>query len=236
MMVDTNALVKGLNPYSMALQPQYTNEYGIIYPLLVWPWAKLFGTTILVHRIVTAFFLLACCVLIFLVLKKLKIPALLNSWAVLMFYASLLYPGTSTPCIDPGSTGLFLFLLTIFVPWFCQYSYKSLIISVLCGILAFYTKQYTMLGIFIMASYVFLFISKGKGLFYGFLWLVLAVISVITINQIFPAYFDNCFFTEFNMAHSWSSMDRLNLQIPFIFHNCIGDPDFDRGLHFRILL
>ena len=58
MMTSTDALVKGLNPYDMSLQPQLMNQYGIIYPLLVWPWAKIFGTTMLIHRMVTAFFIL----------------------------------------------------------------------------------------------------------------------------------------------------------------------------------
>lgn len=213
MMTSTDALVKGLNPYAMALQPQYVNEYGIIYPLLVWPLAKIFGTTILIHRIVTAISILISCLLIFLVLVRMRIPILLNIWAILMLYSSLLYPGTSTPCIDPAATGMFLFLVTIFVPWFCRYSYKSLIISMLCGILAFYTKPYLVLGIPIIGSYLFLFVSKEKGLFYTFLWLLLTLLSVILVNQTLPAYFDNCFFVSANMGPSWESMDRLYLQI-----------------------
>ena len=37
MMTNTGALVKGLNPYDMSLQPQLMNPYGIVYPLLAWP-------------------------------------------------------------------------------------------------------------------------------------------------------------------------------------------------------
>ena len=101
------------------------------------------------------------------VLQRMSVPVLLNIWAVLMFYSSLMYPGTSTPTIDPGATGELFLLLTIFVPWLCKYSYKSLIISVLFGILAFYTKVYTFLGAIIMLSYLFLFISTPKALFMG---------------------------------------------------------------------
>jgi hypothetical protein len=217
-MTTTQALVKGMNPYAFVLQPEYTNVYGIIYPLLVWPWDKLFGTTLLVHRIVTAVFIMASCVLFFLVLKKMKVPLLLNMWAVLMLYASWLYPGTSTPCVDPAVTGMFLLLLTIFIPWFCRYSYKSLVISVLCGVLAFYTKQYTMLGTVIMGLYLFLFISKLKGIFYGILSLALASLSAVMVNRLFPAYFDNCFFGHINMEPSWSTMERLYMQINLYSH------------------
>lgn len=213
MMTSTDALVKGLNPFDMSLQPWIMNQYGIVYPLLVWPWAKLFGTTILVHRIVSAFFVLASCFLLSLVLKRMTIPVLLSFWAVLMFYASLMYPVTSTSTIDPGATGLFFFLLTIFIPWFFEYSYPSLILSVLFGIIALYTKLYFFLGVFMLLPFLFIFVSKIKGVFYGLSLLAILTISIIVVNQILPAYFDNCFFSSINMGPSWSSMERLHEQI-----------------------
>ena len=213
MMTSTDALVKGLNPYDMSLQPRLMNQYGIIYPLLTWPLAKLFGTTILVHRTVIAFCILTSCSLIFFVFQRMSVPILLNIWAVLMFYSSLLYQGTSTPTIDPGAVGTLFFLLTIFIPWFCKYSNKSLILSVIFGILAFYSKMYTFLGAFVMASYLFLFVSKKKAVLYGFLLLIFLIISIELVNHIFPAYFDNCFFAAINMGPSWSSMIRLHEQI-----------------------
>jgi len=213
MMTTTDALVKGLNPYDMSLQPRFMNQYGIMYPLFVWPWAKLFGTTILVHRAVTGFFILASCTLMFFVLNRLSVAFLLNCWAVLMLYASLLYPVTSTPTIDPAATGMFFMLMTIFIPWFYKYSNKSLIISILFAILAFYTKLYTFLGAIIMISYLFIFISKRKSLFYGFLLLILMVISILIMNHCCSAYFDNCFFAALNMGKDWSTMERLYLQI-----------------------
>jgi len=213
MMTNTDALVKGTNPYDMSRQPQYMNPYGIMYPLLVWPWAKLFGTTIFIHRTVTAFFIMASCVLMFLILKRMKVSVLLSLWAVLMFYASLVFPGTSTPTIDPGAVGMFFMLLTIFIPWFCKYSYRSLAISVVFGIMAFYTKPYAFLGTIVMSSYLFLFVSRVKGLLYALLLFVLSAISVSAVNSLLPAYFDNCFFTSLNMAPAWSTMERLYLQI-----------------------
>jgi hypothetical protein len=212
MMVSTQALLKGLNPYAISLQPQLMNQYGIVFPLAVWPWAKVFGPTMLVHRAVLAFFILACCALVFLVLQKMKIPYVLNFWAVLMLYGSLLYPGTSTP-VDPGAMGTFFFLLTVFIPWLGKYSYPSLVLSILCALLAFYTKAYVFLGAMIMVSYIFLFVSKFKGVFYGLVLGSLSLISVIAVNHLFPAYFDNCFFASLNMSHAWASTERLHEQI-----------------------
>ena len=213
MMSNTDALVKGLNPYDMALQPKYANGYGIVYPLVVWPFAKAFGTTILVHRLVTAFFLLSSCALIFLVIQRMKIPVLLNIWAVLMLYASLLYPGTSTATIDPGATCQFFFLATVLVPWLDRYSAKSLGLSILCGIIAYYTKPYALLGIPVMASYLFFFISKKKGMYYAAAAALLAIASVFIVNNALPSYFDSCFFAMANMAPAWSTVKRLQMQL-----------------------
>ena len=213
MMSSTLALLKGLNPYDISLQPQFMNQYGIMYPLSVWPLAKLFGCTILIHRTVCAFSILASCLLIALVLKRMSVPIVLNLWAILMLYSSWMYPGTSTPTIDPGATGMFLFLLTIFIPWLGKFSYRSLILSLIFGVLSFYTKIYTFLGVFIILSYLFLFISKKKAIIYGFLLLILMVISVGFVNRIFSTYFDNCFFAALNMGPSWSTMQRLKEQL-----------------------
>jgi hypothetical protein len=212
MMTTTDALVRGMNPYDMSLQPQFMNPYGIIYPLLIWPWAKIFGTTMFIHRIATAVSIMAICTLVFFILKRMSVPILLNIWAIVMLYASLIFPGTSTPTIDPGATATFFMLLTVFIPWFCEYSTGSLTASLLLGLLSFYTKPYAVIGTIVMASYLFLFVSKKKGLCYGGAWLLLLTASVLLVNRLLPAYFDNCFFASFNMAHEWSSMERLIMQ------------------------
>ncbi len=218
MMINTDALLHGLNPYDISLQPRYMNQYGIMFPLIACPWAKVFGNTMLVHRTIIAFFIWASCSLVFLVNRRLEIPPLLNMWAVLMFYASLTYPGTSTPSIDPGSTGMFFMLLTVFIPWACRYSYPSLIISILIGLVAFYTKMYAFLGTLVILSFLFIFVSKRKALFYGALLSVLTVLSIILANHLLPAYFDNTFFASANQAPTWSSMDRLHQQISSYSH------------------
>ncbi|MBF0489420.1 MAG: hypothetical protein HQL15_02215 [Candidatus Omnitrophica bacterium] len=209
----TSLLTHGLNPYAFESQPQYANLYGIVYPLIVWPLASHWGVTLLVHRVVTAFFIFACCFFMFWVLLKKKVPFLLNVLAILMLYASLIYPATSTPCVDPAATGLFFMLLTIFIPYFGKYSYRSLVFSLVLGILAFYTKPYFVLGVPIMVSYVFLFISKKRAIFYGGLGCLMFVVSIFVMNKIFPSYFDNCFFVHSNSASEWESMERLVSQL-----------------------
>ena len=203
MMATTTMLLHGIKPFNFLLEPQYTNIYGLVYPLLVWPWAKLFGVGLIVHRAVTAFFILASCVIIFFVLNKKKTPLLLNFWAILSLYASLLFPLTTTPCVEPASTGLFFMLLTVFIPFLLDYSYSSIFISVICSLLAFYSKPYFLLGLPVMASYLFLFVSMKKSIFFVSWSLIGFAISAFLINYFFQSYFDDCFFIHSNGASDY---------------------------------
>ncbi|MBF0504463.1 MAG: hypothetical protein HQL14_05095 [Candidatus Omnitrophica bacterium] len=213
MMATTTLLLHGINPSNFFLEPQYSNLYGITYPLIVLPFASLYGVTLPVHRAIAAFFILASCAIISLVLNRKKTPLLLNFWAVLTLWASLLYPLTTTPCVDPASTGLFFMLLTIFIPFFLNYTYISLFISIIFGILAFYTKAYFLLGLPVVTSYLFLFVSKKKSVLFGCCCLIGFMFSVVAMNYFFPSYFDNCFFVNYNISPQTSMMIVLERQL-----------------------
>lgn len=229
LMATTTMLLHGVNPYNFLLEPQYTNIYGIVYPLIVLPLASLFGVNLVVHRVTSAFFILASCLIIFFVLYKKKTPLLLIFWAMLTLYACLLFPLTSTPCVDPASTGLFFMLLTIFIPFLFDYSNRSLVVSIVCGVLAFYTKPYFFLGIPVMVSYLFLFISKRKSIFFGGWFLLCFALSVVAMNHFFPSYFDDCFFIHNNYASHYSITNVLQRQL-YQF------ADLHKGIFFLVLL
>lgn len=211
MMTSTEALIHGKNPFDMKMQPQYTNDYGIGYPLVVAPFAKVFGPTMLVHRWVSAFFIFACCALLFIVMRRLSVPLLLNLSGVLLFYASLLYPGTTTPTADASSLGLFLFFMTIFWPWLKGYSWGSLLLSVVLGIACYYTKPYFLISVPLIGSYVFFFVSKRKGLAYTAAFFTLFILSIAIVHRMADAYFANCFFIHDNIRHLYD--DHLKNQV-----------------------
>ena len=48
----TRLLLEGRNPYSLTELPASTNVYGILYHLVVYPLARVFGNGFAVHRIV----------------------------------------------------------------------------------------------------------------------------------------------------------------------------------------
>jgi len=89
-------------------------------------------------------------------------------------------------------------LLTILMPFFLDYSYLSIFLSVLCGLLAFYTKPYFILGIPVIASYLYLFISKKKFWWFSCYFLISLILSIMVMDRCFPSYFNDCFFLHYN--------------------------------------
>ncbi len=197
LLLSTSLLVKGGNPYDLIYQPEYTNIYGIFYPFVVYPFAKLFGATITVHRAVSSFFNLASCLVLFWVMRQMKFPLILASVGALVFYWHLLLGHNFV--IRPDTLGLFLFLCSIVIPWRDQFSYKSLIVSLFLGILAFITKPYFVLSIAYVATYVFLFKSKKKAIKYSLLSFIYLAVTVLLLNYFFETYFNNTIFVYLNI-------------------------------------
>ncbi len=206
MLATTELLLKGQNPYSFESNPAYMNMYGILYNLIVYPFVKCGLPFRLMHRLISAVFIFASCFLLGVILRREKVPGLLIGCASLMFYAVLIYPCTTTPNAGPHSLGLFLFLLSVFYVYISQCSCQGLLLSVVCSILGFYAKPYAVLAAPFLAIYIFLFVSKMRGIVYGFLWGILLATSILIVNKIFPCYFGNTIFTnmvlgENNVGH-----------------------------------
>lgn len=197
-LLSTDLILKNGNPYDLINQPEYTNVYGIFYHLIVLPFAKVFGPTLRVHRAVTAFFILASSLLLFLAMRWLKVSLVLALSLTIMFYAHLLF--SVTPLARPDSLGTFLFLCSILIPWRYQYSSLSSIISILFGILAFLTKPYFILALPYLSLYLFLFKSKIKGIQYGGIASACLLFTILVVNRLFECYFNNTFFIHSNIA------------------------------------
>ena len=199
-LVTTDMLLKGENPYALVNQPQATNIYGIFYNLLLVPLVKLFSHTLLVHRLVSGFFVLASCGLMYHCLRFLKVSHLFTIPAVVLFYLFLLFPSTTTALPGPHSLGEFLFLGSIFIPFWSNYSKKSLMISLILGLCAFYSKTYFFVGIIFLSFYLVLFVSKKKGLLYGLSAIFLIVGSGLIVTRFMDCYFNNTLMINYNFA------------------------------------
>lgn len=192
MLTITGTIAAGGNPYSFENQPTHTSVYPVLYNVVVAPFSLIFGNTLLLHRAIAAFFILASCALCYLITQR-ETNSPRDSFAVVaIFYAGLLF--YSTPIASPNSIGLFLFLSTIFVPWVFKFSNRSLCVALALGILAFYAKQYFVACLGYVALYLFIAESKMKGVIFAVSALCLFLVSIVVVSYTSPYFLDTTIF------------------------------------------
>ena len=203
--VMTQILMQGGNPFSLEHQPLAMNNYGIGYNLIVFPFAQLFGNTLMIHRTISVFFLLASLLLVartMFVLKRDVPSSVLCSIFIVVPLA-----GRGGLGAFPSALGSFLFLSAILIPFLHSFCLPSLAASALLSILAFYTKPYFMICFGIVAAYTFLSISKKKGVFYVVFFLCVFALSFLAVRYSLKLYFIDTFIS--NLANASRSPDQL---------------------------
>ena len=214
MLVTTDLLLRGENPYAFKHMPAAANVYGILYHLLVYPFAKIMGGGFFTHRLVTALCIFGAGFFLFKIMKKEKAPFPFVFSGITIFYASWLFFTTSIS--RPDGLGGLLFLLSVFIPALDRFSIRSLWISALLAVLAFYTKLYFVLAVFFVGPYLLLFVSKKKAVQYAFLFLLLLLPSVLLMNAILETYFLNTVFSHLFMIVN--DVPHLEKQIKVFSH------------------
>lgn len=200
----TEYFLQGANPFLLENQPLLNTNKGVLYNLVVLSLAAVFGNTLFIHRLVSLIFILLSCLLVILVLRRLSVPlsfALAGGCvllACLLFYVS--------PIARVDGLGIFLFLASSLIPWFGNFNKKSLFFGGLIGILGFFTKPYFLLSVIIVTAYLFLFVSKKRGFWYGFLTIMALLTISIVVRKVFECYFLH---TIFNSASNASDSDSI---------------------------
>jgi 4-amino-4-deoxy-L-arabinose transferase-like glycosyltransferase len=209
----TGIIAEGNNPYTRAFQPQAADVYPPLYNLLVAPLSLLFGNTFQLHRSVSAVFIVASSALCgFTAIRN--GASRLNGMAVtLLMYAALLFYGT--PVSSTNAPGVALFLAGLLVPWFCRFGTGSLVFSLLCGLLSFYTKQYFILGMAILCLYLFLCVSMRRALLLGTAYATLLLASLVAVHYTSPYYLDNTLFAPAAAVRGLQTWEILGLQVRF---------------------
>jgi len=196
MQLATQHLLDHINAYTLEEQPQHTNVYGALYNIMVYPFALIFGSTLPLHRAVSAFFILLSCLWLMLIMKKCAVPLWLSAIGGIIYYAQI--TSFSTVIARPDSLGLFFFMCALFLPWIGDFKPKYLGWSALCFTLSFYAKLYFVLSAPVIALYIFLFKDKIRAVLYFFFSLLLLFLSACVVNRYFPLYFTNTFYYYFN--------------------------------------
>ncbi len=170
-----------MNSWKLENNPIYLNVYGFVYNLVLLPFAWLLGNKVWIYRLGSFLAIIGQMVLIARVLRKFGIRWMLTAASLEFLWLGQIY--YTTPLARPDALGQFLFLAAILIPWQQNFSKKSLILSAACGWLGFFTKPYFILGSGLVAAYLFLFVSKKKGLLYSLgLGASLLVAAVVVEN------------------------------------------------------
>jgi len=204
----TELLVAGENPYDLEHQPLFINAYGLGYHWIVLPLARHWGSGFLVHRAVSALFVILSCAVLFCGLYRTAV-----SWPLALAAAVLwlihLSRGLSIVA-RPDSFGMFLFLLSVLIPGLWEFAPWSLSLSLILGTLGLLTKPYFVFGIPCLATYLFLFRGKRLGVRYAVSGLLLTGATVAVMHARFPYYLTNTVIINVNVAgKSFAHLQRI---------------------------
>ena len=206
-------ILSGRNPFDYAEQPNYTNVYGLVFSLVSAAVAVLPGNAFVAARIVSALFIIINCVTVFFWLKRKTSPELgLPAATLLLFYQ--LYSAAGA---FPMSLGIFFSMVPIFLIDIYGWSWKSLAMSFLCSLLGFMTKPYFIVNIAWVGLVSLVVMPIRTVLAFACLSALGFVGAVLIVHRLFPAYFDNVFFT--NMATATWDQQYLFSQLKFFLYN-----------------
>lgn len=209
----TGVIAEGKNPYTFELQPSNADVYTPLYNIVVAPLAIVLGNTFLVHRSVAGIFIFLSCLLCYFATLKGSRSRPDSMAAAVTLYAALLF--YATPVASTNSIGTFLFLLSLLIPWMYDFTNKSLVVGLICGLLAFYSKQYFVAGLGFLSLYLFMAVSMKRAILFG-ISSVISFISSLTLVHITSPYFlDNTIFAGKVITDMIASTKSVNKQVLF---------------------
>jgi len=182
----TSLMLKGSNPYTLQFYPYYYNSYGILYNLVVLPFAFILGNSLVLHRSINMFFLILSVVIVYNSTNR-KNKNYFFKILLSLLYITLLMRESITA--SPNNMGMCFFLLSVIIPVKCDFNKKSILYSAIFSLLAFYTKPYFLLGWIIITIYMLLFIDYKKTIIYNSYYILVFIFCGYVVSKLLPLYF-----------------------------------------------
>ena len=189
----TGLMAAGNNPYTFEFQPQAMYVYPPLYNMLVAPMTCLFDNSLLLHRLVSAVFIVGSCLICASAVYRCGQSLRHSMAAAVLLYAALLFYGT--PVAGANALGVCLYLLILYLPWRCDFSSASLAGACVLAVLAFYAKQYFIIAMALLCLYMFLYVSRKRALSLGVCYAGLLLASVWWVDHTSPYFLDNTLFS-----------------------------------------
>ncbi len=207
-LIQTGILLQGNPPYSVQSYPAGTNLYGILYSVVVYPFAVIGGNTFFVHRLVSVIFILLLGLCVFLVYRKNKKSYLASAAASVTLYSILIDSGAKMA--RPDSLGMLLFLLPLVLIYLNQSSKRSFYWSLIFPALAWTAKPYFILSAATVYLYAWLNKSFSFAVRLAAIAGVLLAATVFFLNACYDFYLNDTFFA--NLALAGHSVQFLTYQ------------------------
>jgi len=181
------AMLRGINPFTVGQFPEFMYVYGLLYIFAVLPLVHLVSPMILAPRIVSAISL-AVALIAFLWTLRMRGASLLESMVAALILGLAACMVLSINGARPDMAGLMFMLLGLFFVSKFHFNVLSLLACAFCGLGAFYTKQYLAFPFVFLVVYLFLFQAKRKALLYGGILLGVGVLTYLPVRLYYPLY------------------------------------------------
>jgi hypothetical protein len=202
----------GINPYTMGQVPLAAQLYGIGQALICTPLAWLHGNAdLFLLRLVNGLFLLASAGLIY-AWARLSSPRLVAASAALLCYS--LWMAQIIPTCKPDAPALFFFLLGLYVPARRDYDRRSLALALCCGLAAYYTKPYFLLGAILLGPVLWMKRGLKVAVLYTLAFLGAFAAAAVAAWLCMPLYHYETFFNFFD--NYVPNMDWAFFQLGFL--------------------
>lgn len=193
-MSSTYLLLKGIMPFTVETYPEYYNSYGILFNLLALPFAAIWQDSLIPYRLLNELCVLLAIGIALFYKKRPTYSSMLFA-ALCNFY--LFYHINSNVSVRPDGLGVLLFISSIIIPLRNEFSNRSLTISGVLGVLAFFTKPYYLLGWYLISA--ILLFRDWKRFLYANIAFHLSFLAIcMLVNWIFPLYFYETIFAYSN--------------------------------------
>lgn len=186
LVVTTLALLDFRNPYGVDALAEAGNLYGIVYPLLVVPFAALFGAGLAVHRAVAGLGFALAGWLLFRILRREGVERLTAGLATALVVAGWLYWVGATVRPDGAGVALMMAAYAAMAPR--PEDPRRFALGLGLALLGLATKVYFVFPAGVAAAYVFLFRSWRRGLAFGVATLAGIAAALVLLGLAFPGY------------------------------------------------
>lgn len=178
--------------------------YGFMYPLLLAPFINLVTHPILVASYLDFAFLFLFLCLSFWIFRKRNASFISSLIGTLILLNSFIFIWKINGH-RPDIMGLFFALLGLGILLNGEPDNIRILLCALSCVISFYFKQYMLFSALVAAGYLFLFVSKKKGVLFITILFLMGMISFFVARSIFPLYYEYTILHHINDADNSTS-------------------------------